>query len=234
MQSSFLPTLCPGQNTGWEDLMADFVNLGGLAGTCALIWQLVNFSIEQYRRPRLNSLGHVSFDVPNYMDRGDTFRFIGLEIGNEGRKSALGCMARAVAVPVSGQGSPGDVSLHWANTPHLDQEVGTPVDIPPSGKRRLDVVFSRSGLPGRWLATQRALSGKFSQDAELGEGEYTLEICVTCDDGKKVKSRLHLRSSQDWEHLDASEPQHGYLTRSRLPASGRKVGLLGKIGLARF
>jgi hypothetical protein len=173
--------------------MADFVNLGGLAGTCALIWQLVDFSIEQYRRPRLKSCGPVSFDVPNHMDSGDTFRFIALSIGNGGRKSALGCMARAEAIPVSGQGSRRDVSLHWADTPHLDQEVNTPVDIPPGGKRRLDVVFSRSGHPGRWLATQRALSGKFSQDAELGEGEYTLEICVTCEDGKKVKLAGQIR-----------------------------------------
>jgi hypothetical protein len=212
--------------------MADFVNLGGLAGTCALIWQLVNFSIEQYRRPRLKSLGPVSFQVPNYLDCGDTF-FITLPIGNEGRKSALGCMARAEAIPVSGQGLRRGVWLHWAETPHLEQEVATPVDIPPGGTRRLDVAFSRRGRSGSWLATQRALIGKYSQDAELGEGEYTLEISVTCEDGKKVKSLLYLRSSPDWEHLDASEPQHGYLTRSRPPAGGRRKGLLGKIGFAR-
>jgi hypothetical protein len=105
--------------------------------------------------------------------------------------------------------------------------------IPPGVTRRLDVAFSRKGRSGSWLATQRALIGKYSQDAELGEGEYALEIPMTCEDGKKVKSLLHLCSSQDWEHLNVSEPQYGYLIRSRLPARGRRDGLLGKIGFAR-
>ena len=129
--------------------MADFVNLGGLAGTCALIWQLVNFSIEQYRRPRLKSLGPVSFPVCNYLDCGDNF-FIALDITNKGRKAALGCDARAEAISVSGPGLRRAVSLHWADTPHLEQEVGIPVNIPPGGTRRLDVAFSRGGRSGSW------------------------------------------------------------------------------------
>jgi hypothetical protein len=213
--------------------MADFVNLGGLAGTCALIWQLVNFSIEQYRRPRLKSLGPVPFPVPNFMGRGETFQVIGLDIENKGRKAALGCVARAKAISVSGQMK--DVSLHWADTDFLEQEVGIPVNIAPDGKWRLDVAFSQSGRRGCWLATQRALSGKYSDDAELGEGEYTLKIWVTitCDNGNKVKSLLHLHSSQGWNRLGASGPKQGYLTRGFLPAGGRREGLRGKIGFAR-
>ena len=95
------------------------------------------------------------------------------------------------------------MSLHWADTPFPDGEVAIPVDIPPSGIRRLDVAFSRKS-GGRWLATHRALHGSYSKDAELSEGEYKLEIRITCEGGNKEKSMLRLLSSQTWDDLNAS------------------------------
>jgi hypothetical protein len=127
-----------------------------------------------------------------------------LPIENVGHKSALGCRARATAIPLSDQGSQQEVSLHWAETPFLEGEVAVPVNIAPGGQRRLDVVFSRSSGPGRWLASQRALPGHYSKDAELGQGEYKLEIRVNFEDGNEAKSILRLSSSQTWDDLHAS------------------------------
>jgi hypothetical protein len=108
------------------------------------------------------------------------------------------------AIPLSAQDLKREVSLHWAGTDFPEDEFRIPVNIAPGDQRRLDIAFSRSGRPGRWLATHRALTGRFLDDAALGQGEYKLEICVTFEDGDEAKSILHLFSSQTWNDLNAS------------------------------
>jgi len=193
-----------GGNTTMESSWLTFVNLGGLAGALSLIWQVTNTLVERSRRPRLRCREPVIFNVEKYRGGPDTFRFITLPVQNVGRKSALGCVARATAIPLSGQGSRREVWLHWADTPFPDGEVSVPVNIAPSGQWRLDVAFSRSSGSSRWLASHRALAGHFSEDAELGQGEYKLEIRITFEDGNVAKSILRLFSSQSWDDLNTS------------------------------
>jgi len=43
--------------------MADFVDLGGLAGALALIWQITNSLIQHRRGPRLKCYEHITFPI---------------------------------------------------------------------------------------------------------------------------------------------------------------------------
>jgi hypothetical protein len=214
-----------------ESSWLTFFILGGIAGALSLIWQVTNSLLERYRKPRLKCLERDIFNVEGYLDRPGTVRFITLPIQNIGRKSALGCVARATAIPLSGQGSRQEVSLHWADTPFPNSDVAVPVSIAPNDKRRLDVVFSRIGGPLRCLASPRALYGYFSEDAELGQGEYKLEIRVACEDGAVAESTLRLCSSQTWDDLNASRISPDRVVEPKKPESTNAVEVATRWGL---
>jgi hypothetical protein len=201
-----------------ESWWSSFVNLGGLAGVGSLGWQIYKTFQEHSRRPRLKCLEPAIFNAGNLFGGTDTYWFITLPIQNEGPKSAQACIARATAIPLSSQGSRREVNLHWADTPYPEGSMPAPVAIAAGGQWRLDVVFSRSGGPkgpGRWLASHRAVIGTFLDDAELGQGEYEIEIRITCEDGDPIEAILLLLSSHTWDDLRVAVQSPQAVKRAR-------------------
>ena len=179
-----------------------------LAAAAALRWifhDIANFT----NRPRL-TISHGPFAINwQSIDTEETRRFVHFEVTSRKGKTAHHCLAKARIIK-----HPDDVTilqkeypLHWADTPYSTVSTeAEPVDIRAEA-RRLDVAFTVSHQSGQaWLAMPLALAApdKVSQ-AALPQGEYTLEITVTCENGRGDTKTIKLMSPENWEDLKAEE-----------------------------
>jgi len=175
----------------------------GLAAFLRWVYQdIVNYT----RMPRL-TISHGPF-VINWQSikRNETRRFAHFEAVSRGGV-AHHCLARARILkhPAEVTLLQKEFPLHWADTPYSTVATGMePVDIGAEA-RRLDIAFtvsSRSGACYLALPLVLAEPGKIPQ-ATLPPGEYTLEIAVTCINGKGDTKVIRLVSPQEWEGLRA-------------------------------
>ena len=186
-----------------------YFNIGGIAGVLALVWQIITFALEKYRKPRLKcqdfiqsrDIFSVEWDVG---DATESRRFVTIIVKNIGRRYARGCVANATATPISGEDSPIEAPLHWADLPCTYRTTGNiPIDIAPGEKRRLDIAFSRSDHEGCCIASHSGMFGNFYGDSKLDVGEYQVKVVVTFDDGNVSTIMFRLFSSKEWYELNA-------------------------------
>jgi hypothetical protein len=183
-----------------------FFNLAGVAGATSLIWQICAAFQTHRRRARLRIMIPDETDIfdISWKDPVEERRYITCNVKNVGRRTARGCVARAIATSVKAAGQPQEVPLHWADTELTYNTTGCgTVDIPPGSAWRLDVAISRSPMARCWLASIAALRGEVPGLA-LPEGAYNVEIIVTFDDGNEDRVSLRLGSPTDWHGLYAT------------------------------
>lgn len=192
--------------------MADFFDLGGVAGFLALAWQGATALGKHRGRPIL----HVRpFDKKRDLAKWDmnstglVQKVLTFEVENVGKRVATRCVARLnVLKSPAGMTLARDVSmpLHWASTPYSDLDTGAqPVDIG-SEPRRLDVVFTRNiqGSVGAWVAAPLALNRTVNvPQFHLPPGAYDAEVVLTCQDGDGCRVGLRINSPEVWDSLDA-------------------------------
>jgi len=176
-----------------------------LAAVLRWIWHdIANF----INRPRL-VISHGPFAINwQSIDTEETRRFVHFEVKSQ-KGMARRCLAKARILkhPADMTVLQEEFPLHWADVPYSTVSTeAEPVDIG-DRPRRLDVVFTTSWLSGQsWLAMPLALAapGKVPQ-AALPPGEYTLEVTVSCENGKGDASIIRLVSPNDWEDLQAEK-----------------------------
>ena len=187
--------------------------VGGLAGLASFTWQLIKESIHARHRPRLNILPyHKDRDVavPEHRCQDgstESRQYICVYVENLGWRTARGCIAWARATPVRGAGKTKRASLHWADTPVAYSSTVsnlTAVDLLPRLERRLDVLVATSNRAHPfYLCSPQALYGNYFGDSELAEGEHTIEIFATFEDGSLKKLKLRVTLPAKWDQARA-------------------------------
>ena len=185
-----------------------FVVLGfalGIAAVLRWIWHdIANF----INRPRL-IISHGPFAINwQSIDTEETRRFVHLEVkSKKGMAHHCTAKARIVKHPAEMTLLQEEFPLHWADAPYSTVSTeAEPVNIGTEA-RRLDVAFTVSRLSGQsWLAMPLALAvpDKVPQ-AALPPGEYTLEVMVSCENGKGDTSTIKLTSPSVWEGLQSEK-----------------------------
>ena len=186
-----------------------FAILGFAFGLAAFLRWIFHDIANSANRPRL-IISHGPFAINwQSIDTEETRRFIHFEVTSEKGRVARHCMAkvRIIKYPDEVTILQEEFPLHWANTPYSTVSMeAEPVDIR-AEVRRLDVAFTVSHYSGQsWIAMPLALAipGKAPQ-AILPQGEYTLEVAVTCENGKGDVKTIKLISPGNWEDLKAEK-----------------------------
>lgn len=193
-------------NTNWELVL-------GIIGTAAGLLASLRWVIKDIgnivNRPTLKISQNLDIKNWNFLNMGETRRFITLEVVNNKRQTAQRCVAVAEIVrrPIGVSHLQKTYPLHWADTPYSALTTGAePVDIGME-PRRLDIAFTTPNDKDRaWIAMPLALSapGKVGQ-AALPKGEYVIRIQVSCSNGKGDSKLLKLLSPTEWQDLSAAQ-----------------------------
>ncbi len=187
-------------NIGW------FTILGFAFGLAAVIRWIYQDITTYTSRPRL-IISHGPFAINwQSIDTEETRRFVHFEVKSQ-TQLARHCLAKARIIehPPEVTILQKELPLHWADTPYstISTEM-EPVEIG-TEPRRLDIAFTVSNHNSlAWVAMPLALAtpGKVPQ-ATLPPGEYTLDIIISCENGKGDTRRIKLVSPHDWEELQA-------------------------------
>jgi len=159
-------------------------------------------------RPKL-VISHGPFTINwQSIDTDETRRFVHLEAVSK-RGTARQCSAKAKIIKHPPGMTPlqEEFPLHWADTPYSTVSTeAEAVDIKDKAKR-LDIAFTTSHLSGQsWLAIPLALTvpDKVPQ-ASLPPGEYTLEVTISCENGRGDSRLIKVISMPDWEGLEVEK-----------------------------
>ena len=189
-----------------------FAILGFAFGVAAVLRWIFHDIANFTNTPKL-TISHGPF-VVNWqsIDTEETRRFVHFEVISKKGRFAHQCTAKARIIK-----HPPDVtilqeeySLHWADAPYSTVSTeAEPVDIRTEAKR-LDVAFTTSFHSGQsWLAMPLALAAPAKvPQAALPRGEYTLEVVVSCENGKGDAQTIKIISPNDWQDLQAEKVNH--------------------------
>ena len=185
----------------------------GVVGS--LIAALIIYLVKVYPKPKLvlaNRPDNNKWTIAN----SKTWKFVTLEVASK-TGLATGCEARAIIVKhpenviINGGLLRVSNNLHWAGVSYTTRTTGMDrVDIGQS-TQRLDVVFTEPDhKDGCSLAMPIALSNVFNGNnripqAILPEGEYILEVKVSCANGRGDSKKIILTSPSNWLDLEAKE-----------------------------
>jgi hypothetical protein len=186
-----------------------------VTGTVSFIAWVVKWIRNAWRYPRLKIDFDKSRDLVVYETYYDSFnkvwtrKFLSLQVKNEGRDIAQKCEAIVTALeyPKTLTTLIGKSAVHWADTPYSGQTTGSyPIDII-SSIQRLDVVFTDKELPvGSWFAVPFALlKPQLAKQFYLPEGEYIIDISVSCVNGRGDHKKFKIISPKNWIDLDIIE-----------------------------
>jgi hypothetical protein len=190
----------------WQLILTFIGATSGLLAVLTLVFRGIRNFI---RRPNL-----VIFSGPN-VGTWDTAAaegkevpiFVTLEAKSENGQIARECEAKAriLEYPNGACLTQKEFGLHWADVDYSTKCTGAErVDIGIT-PQRLDVAFTVPNKNGEsFIAIPLALAtwGGAPQ-ARLPEGEYTLEIMVSCQNGSRDKKKIKLISPHDWKELGA-------------------------------
>jgi len=183
-----------------------FAILGFAFGLAAVLRWIYQDIAGYASKPRL-VISHGPFAINwQSIDTEETRRYIHFEVTSK-KGIARHCLAQVTILdhPPEVTILQRELPLHWADTPYGAMNTETePVDIRTEAKR-LDIAFSSSNHTGMsWLATPLALASpnKVPQ-ATIPPGEYTLEITVSCENGRGDTKIIKLISLPDWQELRA-------------------------------
>src|SRR5258708_4700269 len=183
--------------------MADFVNLGGIAGFVSLLWQVTGAVFRRTRRPRirihpfepardLRPWQVIDSEHPELWGRIQAA--VTLDVSNDGPDTAKRCVAtlEITSTPPGVTLRERRYALHWADVDYSFKNTGAqPVDIG-SEVQRLDVAFAheKQDVPGCWIATPMALSLASIDHAYLRPGEYHGTLRIVCEYGKAARREV--------------------------------------------
>ena len=185
-----------------------FAILGFALGIAACLRWIFHDITSFTSRPRL-LISHGPFTINwQSIDTDETRRFVHVEARcRRGIARQCTASARIITHPENMTVMQQEFPLHWADTPYSAVSTeAEAVDIKTEA-RRLDIAFTTSYLGGQsWLAIPLALTvpGKVPQ-ATLPPGEYTLEITVSCENGRGDTVLIKLTSPAEWQHLQAEK-----------------------------
>jgi len=159
------------------------------------------------KKPKLEIVDQPTIRNWQYVGTRQTRRFFTLEVKNKRKLTAKRC--EAVAKVIKGSSNIGHLlnpcPLHWSRKPYSTLSTGAdPIEIGATAER-LDVAFTVPTISGAsWLALSLALSypGQTGQ-AMLPQGEYVIEVQVSCENGRGASKKFKLISPQNWQDLDA-------------------------------
>jgi hypothetical protein len=180
-----------------------------LAGLASFIWLAVKDLAKLWRKPKLSITFKSDRDlrVVKYEAEGWSRKFVTLHVQNNGKETAQRCIAlmNIGKKPLVPNIIEDQYPLHWASRSLTNLTTGAePIDIGRSELARLDVLFTQAGqaVPGCWVAVPFALSGNLGvNQMYLLPGEYEFEVVVSCEDGRRSRSKFKLVSPSKWDEL---------------------------------
>ncbi len=197
--------------------MADFFNLGGIAGFVSLLWQIAGAVRRGTRRPRIHihpfeparDLRPWQVIESEHPELGGRIQLaVTLDVSNAGPDTAKRCVAtlEITSTPPGVTLRERRYALHWADVDYSLKNTGAqPVDIG-SEVQRLDVAFTheKQDVAGCWIATPLALSLASIDQAYLQPGDYHGTLRITCENGKAAHLEVVIHSPKAWRDLNAS------------------------------
>lgn len=175
----------------------------------SLILGILTIYEKFFKKPKLKMEFDQNSDLRtfSYIDTKWVRKFGLIRVKNDGKKTAKKCIAvlKIIKRPKNVKHLESNYTLHWAGITYSFLRTGSqPVDIGIKESRDLDVVFTEKNLNinGCWIAIPIALtSPQNARQAYLPPGNYTVEIKVSCEDGKVDTKKFKIFSPKDWDKL---------------------------------